>query len=357
MKGNILLCSDCFKDEGLRLDSFKIGIETNGCCPKCKSESGKKLDSELIANLSHRFFVRGTLHRTTYGAAPVIQFNEHQKTSIEVPESLRHDIELIENAINVGFFYYGPRLWMIGEIEPLKSLQSKSERAEIFERIIKEYPTRILAKNEIFYRLRKNPENPSDYNQYDSPPVSENNRLDSFNLSILYGSQDLEVCLHECRVTVEDELFIATIYPKRNLNLLDLSELIEENTTEFESLDIAIHMLFYAGNHSYEISRDIALIAKESGLDGIIYPSYFSTIRTGAMPFDTIYGISIRKIPLYNDYAKSQVIPNIAIFGKPIMEGNIGVKCINRLILNKVQYDIQFGPVNYQKIKTPHNGY
>ena len=68
--------------------------------------------------------------------------------------------------------------------------------------------------------------------------------------------------------------------------------------TEFESIDIAIHMLFLAGEHSYEISRDIASAAKEKGYEGIIYPSYFSLLRTGSMPFDTIYGISIRKVPV-----------------------------------------------------------
>jgi len=347
MNNTFLLCSDCFKDVGLKLDSFKIGMKSKKACLNCKSEEGKKLNSKLIATLAYRFFVRGTLHKTKYGAAPIIQFNEHQETSINVSEELRNDIELIEKAIHVGFFYYGPRLWMVGDVEPLEALQSKSARRKIIKRIINEYPTKILSKKETFFRLRKNPDNSSSFNQYDSPPVSGSGRLDSQDLPILYGSQDLEVCIHECRVTVEDELFVASLCPTKDLKLLDLTELLEEGTTEFESLDIAIHMLFLAGSHSYEICRDIALFAKKAGYDGIVYPSYFSTIRTGAVPFDTVYGISIRKFPLYTDYAKSQVIPNLALFGNPIKEGSVTVKCINKLILNKVQYDFQFGPVNY----------
>ena len=106
-------------------------------------------------------------------------------------------------------------------------------------------------------------------------------------------------------------------------------------------------MLFFAGKHSYDISRDIASYVKQAGFDGIIYPSYFSKMRTGAMPFDTVYGISIRKFPLYTDYAKTQVIPNLALFDRPIQQGKVTVKCINKLFLNKVQYDVHFGPVKY----------
>ena len=76
----------------------------------------------------------------------------------------------------------------------------------------------------------------------------------------MYGSQDLPVCVHECRVTAEDELYVATLSPTRDLKLLDLSVLLrEEDGTEFDSLDMAVHMLFLAGKHSYEISRDSAV--------------------------------------------------------------------------------------------------
>jgi hypothetical protein len=52
-----------------------------------------------------------------------------------------------------------------------------------------------------------------------------------------------------------------------------------------------------AGAHSYEICRAVASSAREAGFHGIAYPSYFSLLRTGAMPFETAYGISIRRFP------------------------------------------------------------
>lgn len=67
-----LLCSDCFVDEGLRIDAFKRGLEQEGVCPNCKSSNGRKLTKDHINTLAWRFFVSGTTIRTKYGAAPVI---------------------------------------------------------------------------------------------------------------------------------------------------------------------------------------------------------------------------------------------------------------------------------------------
>ena len=38
------------------------------------------------------------------------------------------------------------------------------------------------------------------------------------------------------------------------------------------------------------------------------------------------------------------MIPNLAIFGRPIQEGMLTVTCINRVILRKATYSIHFGP-------------
>ncbi|MDD5581313.1 MAG: hypothetical protein PHY16_18845 [Methylobacter sp.] len=102
------------------MDAWRLGVEENETCPNCGNSSGKKLTKELLGSLAHRFFVWGSLHKCDFGAAPVIQFNEHQKTSIDVSHWLKKDVQLFENFLGVGFFHYGPRLWMVGEIEPLK---------------------------------------------------------------------------------------------------------------------------------------------------------------------------------------------------------------------------------------------
>jgi hypothetical protein len=67
---DIALCSDCFQDRGLHLDAKQIGVADDSTCPSCGSSTGRKLNPELIKELAYRFFVRGTLNRRDYGAAP-----------------------------------------------------------------------------------------------------------------------------------------------------------------------------------------------------------------------------------------------------------------------------------------------
>lgn len=346
----IVLCSDCFADEGLRIDAAKHGIEQQAQCPSCQSQGGKKLTSDQVKALAWRFFVSGTTVRYNYGAAPVIEFNEsHYGRSDIAPSAwLEQDVRLIEKAAKIGFFHYGPRLWMVGQVEPLKALQDPASRSQVIDRILVEYPKKKFSLDSKFYRLRVNPGRPAEPSEYDSPPVgfAGEGRLDSPGFSVMYGSQDLDVCIHECRALAGDELYVATLKSRKDLRLLDLTHTLEEAGSEFESLDMAIHMLFLAKSHSYGIARDIALAAKRAGFDGIIYPSFFSLIRTGTHPFETAYGLSLRRFhPERAQYVEATTIRNLALFGRPIESGLIGVECINRLIITHVGYQGHFGPV------------
>lgn len=344
----MLLCSECFNDQGLRLDARMIGMVDSSTCPNCGATGAVKLDEERLSALAHRFFVWGSLLRSDYGAAPFIQFNGRRKTSITVPSWLDLDMRLIERTLGVGFFRYAPRLWMLGEVEPLKALQDSTSCSSIIARILSEYPERILGPDEVLYRIRTAPRMPDNPQEYDSPPnlMTCNGRLDSPGFPVMYASSDLQICIHECRVTAEDDLFVAALGSTSPLRLLDLSVLLtHEDVTEFESLDIAVHMLFLAGKHSYPITRKISLAAQSAGFDGLVFPSYFSLLRNGAVPFETGYGISYRRFPPMQGYEQSKVVPNLAIFGRPIESGRIQVRCINRLILRHVEYGVHFGPV------------
>lgn len=345
-----IVCSHCFGDRGLSLDADRIGMDIPGACTNCGVTGFKKLPKAGLAALAHRYFVWGSLWRARYGAAPMIQFNEHQKTSIDIQPWLQSDVRLIERLLGVGFFHYGPRLWMIGEIEPLKALERARTRSSIINRILAEYPVRQLNPDEHFYRVRVNPSNPSDTAQYDSPPPEHagRGRLDVKGQPVLYGSPDLEVCIHECRVTAEDDTFVATLRPKRNLRLLDLSVLLREDAsvTEFESLDLTVHMLFLAGRHSYKLTREISEVARIAGFDGLVYPSYFSLLRLGEMPFQTVYGISHRRIEQLQDHEESKAIPNLALFGRPVASAAVDVVCIDRIVISRVGYEYHFGPTS-----------
>ena len=344
-------CSSCFNDEGLRLDAERLGEDDLSACPRCSVTKGRKLTWDRLVNLARDFFVWGSLIKHEYGAAPRIWLNSHQKTDIDLKHSLTADTSIFEDILGIGLFWYGPRLWLLGEVMPLKELQNEESRPTAIRRILCEYETRILTVDEKFYRVRKDPCEPSRYKEYDSPLQEYKNgkdgRLDTPDLPVLYASPDLQTCLHECRVTAEDDLYVATLRPTRDLKLLDLTTLLDEprEVDEFESLDLAVYMLFLAGEYSYPITRELSSAAQNSGIDGLIFPSYFSMLRNGVKPFETTYGMSHRKLSQFKEFEKAKLTANYAIFGRPIQEGLITVSCINRVILSGVHYSVHFGPV------------
>lgn len=353
-KNSYVMCSLCFVDEGLRRNASMIGVGNGNLCPSCGRTEGFKLSIENAEELCHSFFVRGTTQRLDYGGYPYIQFGQYQETDIHVSPWLESDIRLLEQSLQIGFFEYGPRFWMVGEIEPLRALQGGDSREKVIEDVIVRYPAVHLMPEQSFYRVRLNPDHPDDPKQYDSPPalhsdvispMHKGGRLDDIDFPILYGSSDLELCLHECRATIEDSVYVAKLSAAKTLRLLNLIAVLEEEVDEFESLDLAIHFLFLASDHSYPICRAIAKHAREAGFDGILYPSYFSYARTGALAYDTVYGMSIRRLAPLKEYAQSQVLPNVALFGRPIEERKVKVECINRVVLTRVNYDITFGPI------------
>lgn len=90
------------------------------------------------------------------------------------------------------------------------------------------------------------------------------------------------------------------------------------------------------------------MATRDAGFDGIIYPSFFSLIRTGGRPFETAYGLSLRRyLPEREEYAEAFTIRNFALFGQPVASGLANVKSINRLVLTQVGYVGHFGPVTY----------
>jgi hypothetical protein len=321
-----VLCSDCFVDHGLAIEARKLGHKSNRRCPNCNSAWGVKLGQNDVEGLARCFFVYGTRIKTEFGGAPILQFNSyhHGKDEVRFPSWLEADARLIENVLKVGLFYYGPALWRIGEIEPLNALRDPATQSTAATDLVRKFPRLVLAEGSSFYRLRKDIRNGrhTDPSQYDAPPrgISGDGRLDSPEFSVLYGSQDLEICVHECRVTKADECYLAVLATCVDLELLDLCGDIEnDGSTPFESLYLAVRFIFAAEKHSYDMTRRIAIAAKDAGLHGVMYPSYFGPLR-------------------------SDRIPNIALFGHPVDSGLVKVDCINRLTLDTARYTVQLGP-------------
>jgi len=341
-------CSECFSDIGLRLETQNL-TENIGACPRCKSKNGLMITQKTAMVLAYRFYSLGTMHEVDYGRAPLLVFNEHNQTTSNIKNAKIPDLEIFEEILGMGFFEYGPPLWMLGEVEPLKALRKKRQRPAIVHRILQEYPLYLLPKDQVFFRVGNNPSgDPSEHAQYDSPPKdmgSGNGRWDSKNLSVMYCSPDIQTCLHECRVHVSDNAYFASLVGSQDLKLLDLTHHLEEKGDWFGSLDLAIQYLFQAGPHSYEISRAIALGAKNAGYDGLFVPSHFSSLRTGHHYFQAIKGMPVRAIPQLRGQQKSKLVPNLLLFDHPIKDGRVKVISVNRVHMERAQYTLRFGPV------------
>jgi hypothetical protein len=322
-EGEVLLCSACFADHGLAQEAIKHGKRVDAPCPHCGSTTGVKMDRAALEEIVSHYFVGGSWIRTEYGGAPYIQCSRgsYGEREVSFPPWLRTDAELIEDALKVGFFYYGPPTWRLGGIEQLEAMLDPKTRHTAVRDAIGRFQSRILRGEDTFYRLRKDIGSPV-ASEFDAPPKGHecSGRLDGPDFSVLYGSQDLEICVHECRVTRADRCYVATLRATRPLNLLDLTSKIEnDGPTEFESLQLAIDFLFSAEAHSYETTRAIAEAAREAGFDGVAYPSYLRRQR-------------------------ETEIPNIGLFGHPIANRRIELVCIDRLWLDAVRYETSFGP-------------
>lgn len=314
------VCSECFSNYGLRIEARKIGLQDGRLCSTCNLDTGAKLNSDNLHGLAYDFFVGGSILRATFGAFNLIEFNDYHygKDAGCFSPELSKDAALIGEALKIGFFLASPAAWKWGEIYPLKKLNHRIHRKQVIQEILMAYPTVELTENDTFFRLRTNVELSNEKREYDAAPKGKSRaRFNQDGSSILYGSQDLEICFHECRVTIADDIYVARLRPTQPLRLLDLTHDGPDNETPFDSLDLAIKFLFAAGSASYAAATAIAKAARIAGYQGIVFPSYFNRVKVGA-------------------------IANLGIFGRPIRNGLITVDGINRLHLEEVTYRASF---------------
>ncbi|WP_156360619.1 hypothetical protein [Dethiosulfatarculus sandiegensis] len=112
-----IACSSCFKNQGLQLIASSLGEKTPDACPNCAATEGAKLTENLLIKMARLFFEWGSFRRMDYGGAPLIKLNDRRSDSeVNFPYPLSNDVDLLEDLCGIELFYYGTRLWMIGEI-------------------------------------------------------------------------------------------------------------------------------------------------------------------------------------------------------------------------------------------------
>ena len=178
---------------------------------------------------------------------------------------------------------------------------------------------------------------PFGVDQFDALQDGQPSRFSDGSVPVLYGAFDVETCLHESRIRVEDKIIVATLLPTRCLHVLDLTDVPydePERGVGGEGGDIFyfVNSQLVFGSRSHQ-GRMLALRCHERGLGGIKYPSFFSDVRPGRERF-----------------------PNIALFGRPIHNGVVQLQSLNNIRLDTVRYEFTYGPVTQAPLQARSSG-
>lgn len=322
-----MVCSNCFKNEGLRLTAQTLGRVSREICDNCKTTDGAKLQDGQLSELMQKFFSHGSVPQNIGGYAPVYKLSDNKEMeSVDFEEPLKSDYEFLKEKTNLFVFHYGPPLWRLGLTEQYDALEDEKEEIESALSDIKSACSEInLPIDTKLYRLRINASDLLNPTSYDTPPKElkhTHTRFDTPEIDIFYSSSDLETCLHETRVTVADEISLATFKTAKELKLLNIADSFSEkkDITEFEMISILMYKLCTTNEDEYEKCRLISEFIKQNEYDGFKFLSYYTNV-------------------------KDEPLDNIAVFGFPLQEEKVKLESLNRLKLERVDYSFSFGPV------------
>jgi hypothetical protein len=329
------LCSDCFADAGLRLEAKRIGTERVSACPNCKSTDGYALDSDRLHELQKQFFSRATApnqYRQDVAVLGVVEDDPDERDIglILRPET-RADWALIRGAIGGRLWYRSPRLFYLGITNHFGIYQSLPKDV-VRDQIVSRLRFTEIDPSTTIYRIRLNLDDEAkfDEGQFDSPPKARRRgfgRFDIGQLPLFYGSPNLQVCIHECRVTLVDDVFVASNTPTKKLSLIDLTGNFDQpdDINPFDDLEWFFRGLMNASHPSvYRHCRRIARTIRDmTSADGFVYNSYYTNIA-GDSEGKTI---------------------NYALFGRPLSEGKLKINSINTIRLARISYDYHLGPL------------
>src|SRR5437870_6249302 len=192
-----MLCSDCFKNEGLRLEALKLSNKQSEKCPRCGSEKGVLLNEDQCGELLERFFVYGTTSIGTFGVSPY-KLSVGNLDDIKFDVTLNDDFETLIGVHGLGLRLRAPKTWLVGDTKHWHAFEEMigyrrtngklpENAAEIVDEILQRCRRFILTKETRLYRIRRNPIASVDSRSYDSPHVTNNgSRLSRGTIPVMY---------------------------------------------------------------------------------------------------------------------------------------------------------------------------
>lgn len=321
MKEAFVICSDCFQRYGIKLMAERYGVKDGQPCPQCGSFLGAKLTRDKARELAVDYIVKGSYYRSTFGGAPVYMISDvgHDDKLFDADP----DLILLQNKCSLSAFLYAPATWRVGITTWLDNLldENSATTKKTVLKLIDECEKTVCIEGTLLFRLLSQVfGNSADPLTYDAPHWSyqKEGRFGLDNISVLYLSSSIESAIHECRVTIEDDLHLASVKVKKPLRIVDLTKTLNDSGDPWEDLSTSLWFICSTGKDAYPITRAIAQEVFNQGYDGIFYWSYFNRVS----------------------YEKGK---NLVLFGSPIKEGKVEVISIDRLLLDNIQYSYSLG--------------
>ena len=322
-------CSDCFRNDGLREVLIRRGEASPSPCPRCRSTEGAKLDPDALEAAAGEFFVQGSIAPETL--APIYQVNRLNPCPARLDPTLAADAGTLREVSGLVVFDYGPPLWQLGRTDHYDAF-ANGDPDEVADEMVRGGTATAIPAGTAVYRIRRNLEvgpdvlDPATFDPPGDHIARQPGRWDDLGSPVLYVSDDVELCLHECRVALSDEIVLATLVAARELNLLDMSEgLATTGPTPFGNGALFADFMSRSRREDWlGICRAMSAAARRAGYDGLRYSSYYSfAMNAGA-------GL------------------NLALFGRPLAEGTLTLRSVNRVRLTAVSYGYALGPALYQ---------
>lgn len=315
----------------MRREAARFGKKRRGRCPNCGQSDGLKLTKFTTENLQEAFFSYATAPHTYQGFVPVLRIGGDGDDYVKhMPSATQHDWQIIKSKVGGSLFYASPRLFLLGITNHFAEGDGEILTDSTIREVVDKLRTVELAAGTEFFRIRLNLDEKKRFqiSQFDSPPTGKRSlgRFDNQTKPILYASPSLIVCIHETRVTLADEIFVATLKARRMLKFVDLSDgyIQDEFISPFDDLRYFFGGLMLSSN-TYENCRKIAdYIRRIRGVDGIIYNSFFTNVADGPIDGPRV---------------------NYGIFGKPLRARKLEISSINSVRLETVEYGIALGPI------------
>lgn len=312
---------------------MKFGIQNAGLCLHCRSTNGLQVTKDNIDQIMQTFFINGTI-------TPLYQHTVFRITESDFIEpnwdypltgDVIEDLKLINDIFHLSVFtplvnqryaWGGTEERYLMEDEMNNNKKSRNKKSfKYIDSFLEQFPTYEIPRGTTLYRIRKNPQNPHAHSEYDTPPYCIKNpsigRLNEIGSPIFYCSEDPDNCIFECKFEPTDKILMAVLKTTKQLKLLNLTNQEFKNDT---NNDTTLFMdAIFRSNCDYTISQAIANRAKVQNHRGICYPGFF------------------------NRYQK-QFKRNIALFGFPIHDQIVEVQSVNRIQINEIQYNWEYGP-------------